>query len=67
MADNTSSRRGFLKLAQRIGVLAGLGALLAPIIAYFYPKDLQETPSEPVPVGPSAPATRATSTPRTGA
>ncbi len=52
MAAENTSRRGFLKLANRLAILAGLGAVLTPIIAYFYPKELQETPSEPVSVGP---------------
>jgi Rieske Fe-S protein len=35
-----------------IGAL-GLGPFLAPAIAYFWPKKLEETPSQPVPVGPA--------------
>ena len=42
------SRRDFLKLLNRVAAAAGLTALAAPIVAYFYPPDLEETPAEPV-------------------
>ena len=42
------SRRSFLKLANRLLTITGLGLLIGPIIAYFYPPKLEETPSEPV-------------------
>lgn len=45
------SRREFLKITNRFLTATGLIVLLAPIIAYFYPADLEETPSEPVSVG----------------
>ncbi len=46
------SRRTFLRLAGRLLAVTGLAALLGPIVAFFYPTNLEETPSEPVPVGP---------------
>jgi Rieske Fe-S protein len=45
------SRRTFLRLAGRLLAVTGLAALLGPIVAFFYPTNLEETPSEPVPVG----------------
>jgi Rieske Fe-S protein len=48
------SRRTFLKLGQRLLALTGFAALFGPVIAYFYPSDLQEFPSEPVSAGDEA-------------
>lgn len=48
---STLTRRDFLKLLNRIAVATGLTVLVAPIIAYFYPPNLEEIPSEPVLVG----------------
>jgi Rieske Fe-S protein len=48
---NNLTRREFLKLLNRVAVATGLSALVAPIVAYFYPAKLEETPSEPVLVG----------------
>ncbi|MCK4727107.1 MAG: hypothetical protein KAT29_14945, partial [Anaerolineales bacterium] len=45
------SRRSFLQIFNRILAVTGLTALTIPIVAYFYPPDLEETPSEPVLVG----------------
>lgn len=45
---NDLSRRKFMNIA---GV-SFLAALVAPVLAFFYPKDLESVPSEPVPVGP---------------
>jgi cytochrome b6-f complex iron-sulfur subunit len=45
------NRQEFLKLFQRGLALLGLTVIAAPIVAYFYPTNLQETPSEPVLVG----------------
>ncbi len=42
------SRREFLKIVNRLLVVTGLAAITAPIVAYFYPPNLDETPSEPV-------------------
>lgn len=51
---STMSRRRFLKLANRFLVATGLAAVFGPIVAYFYPPELEETPSEPVLVGATA-------------
>jgi Rieske Fe-S protein len=45
------SRRGFLTSLQGFIAAVGVTALLAPIIAFFWPAKLEETPSDPVPVG----------------
>jgi nitrite reductase/ring-hydroxylating ferredoxin subunit len=45
------SRKDFLKLTKNIFAAVGLGAVAAPIIAYFYPSELEEMPSDPVPGG----------------
>jgi nitrite reductase/ring-hydroxylating ferredoxin subunit len=42
------NRRTFLKLVKRLLAATGLTALVGPIVAYFYPTDLSEMPSEPV-------------------
>ena len=53
MADNNSiSRRGFLDLVQKLIAATGVAAIIGPIIAFFWPADLEEVPSEPVAVGP---------------
>lgn len=44
------TRRDFLKLASRFLAATGLMAIAGPAIAYFYPKNLEEVPSEPVKV-----------------
>ena len=41
-----------VKLAKYGALTAGLAAIAGPVIAYFYPAKLEETPSEPVLVGP---------------
>jgi nitrite reductase/ring-hydroxylating ferredoxin subunit len=46
------SRRDFLKLTNRFLTITGLAIILGPIVAYFYPSNLEEVPSEPVSVGP---------------
>jgi Rieske Fe-S protein len=46
------SRRDFLKLTNRFLTVTGLAIILGPIVAYFYPPELEETPSDPVLVGP---------------
>jgi cytochrome b6-f complex iron-sulfur subunit len=43
----TISRRTFM----RVTGLAALSALAAPVVAFFYPKNLEEVPSEPQLVG----------------
>ena len=45
------SRRDFLKLTNRFLTVTGLAIVLGPIIAFFYPSNLEEVPSEPVLVG----------------
>jgi Rieske Fe-S protein len=45
------TRRDFLKILNRTLTVTGLAAIAAPILAYFYPPSLEETPSEPVLVG----------------
>jgi Rieske Fe-S protein len=52
MAD--FSRRDFLKAGKSFLAVTGLAVILGPIIAYFYPSKLEETPSEPVLVGPES-------------
>jgi Rieske Fe-S protein len=46
------SRRSFLKLTGQVFTFIGLGAIAGPVIAYFYPSELEEMPSEPVSLGP---------------
>ena len=46
------TRRDFLKIVNRFLAATGLAVLLGPTIAYFYPPKLEETPSDPVLVGP---------------
>lgn len=50
MAD--FSRREFLKLGKSFLAVTGLAVVLGPIVAYFYPANLEETPSDPVLVCP---------------
>ncbi|MCB2180024.1 Rieske (2Fe-2S) protein [bacterium] len=49
MSDIT--RKDFLKLTQNIFTFIGLGVVITPIVAYFYPSELEEMPTEPVIVG----------------
>jgi Rieske Fe-S protein len=42
------TRRDFMKLVNKGLVATGAAAIVGPVVAYFYPSDLQETPSEPV-------------------
>jgi Rieske Fe-S protein len=42
------TRQDFLKLAQRGLVFTGLAAVVGPALVYFFPKKLEEMPSEPV-------------------
>ena len=42
------SRRSFLQLFNRVLAAVGLTAISVPIVAYFFPPNLDETPSEPV-------------------
>lgn len=49
---NNISRKNFLNIVKMALAATGLTALAAPIVAFFYPSNLQETPSEPVDAGP---------------
>ena len=42
------SRREFMKLVNKGLMVTGAAAIVGPVVAYFYPSNLQETPSEPV-------------------
>jgi len=46
------TRKEFLKLTGQFFTVIGLGAVTGPIISYFYPSELEEMPTEPLPVGP---------------
>jgi cytochrome b6-f complex iron-sulfur subunit len=48
LAMSQITRRDFMKLINRGLVVTGAFVIGAPVVAYFYPNDLQETPSEPV-------------------
>lgn len=48
---NNLTRRSFLKLANRFLTITGLAVIIGPIVAYFYPPKLEETPTDPVLVG----------------
>ena len=52
MADATDriTRRSFVKGASALFSLVGLGALVGPMVAFFWPAKLEEMPSEPVAV-----------------
>jgi Rieske Fe-S protein len=45
------TRRDFLNIIKKGLAATGLTALLAPVLAFFYPPSLEETPSEAVLVG----------------
>ncbi len=45
------TRRQFLKVVNRLLAITGLAVIVGPVVAYFYPPKLEETPSEPVLVG----------------
>lgn len=46
------TRRDFIKLVNKVLAATGLAVLATPLVAYFFPADLEETPSEPVLVAP---------------
>jgi cytochrome b6-f complex iron-sulfur subunit len=46
------NRRDFIKLVEKGLVVTGAVVIAGPVVAYFYPSNLQETPSEPVLVCP---------------
>jgi len=45
------TRKEFLKVFKTFLSITGLAVIAAPIVAYFFPSELVETPSEPVLVG----------------
>lgn len=45
------NRREFIKIIKNAGAALGVTAIVGPIVAYFYPTELEEMPSEPVPAG----------------
>jgi Rieske Fe-S protein len=42
------TRRDFINLGKTFLTVTGLAVIFGPVIAYFYPANLKETPSEPV-------------------
>jgi len=42
------NRRAFLRLLNKALTFTGFAALLGPVVAYFFPPELEETPAEPV-------------------
>jgi cytochrome b6-f complex iron-sulfur subunit len=48
---NKLSRRDFMKMVNWVLGITGISILASPIIAYFWPKDLIETPADPVSAG----------------
>jgi len=48
------TRRDFIKLAQRTLLAIGGLAIIGPIVAYFFPANLEEMPSEPILVSDSS-------------
>lgn len=46
------TRRDFIKAISPLLAVGGLALVTTPIVAYFYPPNLEEVPSEPVMVGP---------------
>lgn len=42
------TRKDFLKLTKNVFTAIGLGAVVVPVIAYFYPAELEEMPTDPV-------------------
>lgn len=45
------TRRDFLDVVKKVLAATGLTALLSPVIAFFYPPTLEETPPHPVQIG----------------
>ena len=50
--ETNITRRGFIKAFNSLLAATGVAVILSPIIAFFWPKNLEEVPSEPVAVGP---------------
>jgi Rieske Fe-S protein len=51
MNKNEITRRRFLRRAWRFGIGASAATAAAAIVAYFFPRDLRDTPAEPVRAG----------------
>jgi len=45
------TRKDFIKLVNRFFAVSGLAVIFGPLIAYFFPANLEETPPDPVPAG----------------
>ena len=48
---STITRRNFIKIFNQGLAVTGVAAVFGPIVAYFFPSKLEETPLEPVLVG----------------
>ena len=48
------TRRDFLNVVKRVLAATGLAAVFGPVLAYFYPPNLVETPNEPVLIAPQS-------------
>jgi len=46
------TRQDFMKVINGLLAAIGISALVGPVVAFFYPPKLEETPSEPVLVAP---------------
>ena len=46
------TRKEFLKVLNAFLAVTGLAVIATPVVAYFFPANLEETPSDPVPIGP---------------
>ena len=46
-----TTRKEFMQLAGRFLTVSGIAAVIGPILAFFYPTDLEEMPSDPVSAG----------------
>ncbi len=45
------TRRGFIHLLNRLLAASGLAVVIGPVVAFFWPAELEEVPSEPLAVG----------------
>jgi len=52
LAMTKFTRQSFLKIINRILTFTGIAFITTPILAYFYPPKLEETPSDPILVCP---------------
>ena len=48
------TRRDFMKMASQVLAATGVMAAISPVIAFFYPKNLEEVPGDPVVVCPES-------------